>query len=144
MKNDTFKGLVESETELVGGTVKSLIRNIVVQEVKIGVLGNRVANIGSLDGQSQAQKTASDVSDEGNENKKYSLFGKPVWDVIEFRYTTPGESTIFCVLPIALIEVTNTRNVVTTAVAGLDGTIKEYISDGDYIINIKAKIVGSV
>lgn len=41
----------------------------------------------------------------------------------------------------ALFEVSMTKNIVTTAVNGRNGTVKEYVSDGDYIINIKGAIV---
>lgn len=42
----------------------------------------------------------------------------------------------------ALIEVNQTKNIVKTAIAGTDGTVKEYMSEGDFIINLKGVIVG--
>ena len=42
----------------------------------------------------------------------------------------------------ALFTVTQTKNIIKTAISGADGSIKEYISDGDYIINIKGIITG--
>jgi Domain of unknown function (DUF6046) len=36
-----------------------------------------------------------------------------------------------------LCEVTQTKNIVKTVVQGRDGTVKEYISDGDYIVSLK-------
>ena len=39
-----------------------------------------------------------------------------------------------------LIDVTQQRNVITTAIAGARGTIKEYINDGDYQIKIRGFI----
>lgn len=41
-----------------------------------------------------------------------------------------------------LFIVNNSKNIVKTAVQGLNGTIKEYISDGDAQISIKGIIVG--
>ena len=41
----------------------------------------------------------------------------------------------------ALFEVSMTKNIVTTAINGRNGTVKEYVSDGDYVINIKGAIV---
>jgi hypothetical protein len=38
------------------------------------------------------------------------------------------------------MEVTQTRNIVTTSVQGRNGTVKEYISDGDYQISINGVI----
>ena len=34
------------------------------------------------------------------------------------------------------------KNIVKTSIAGTDGTVKEYMSEGDYIINLKGVIVG--
>lgn len=41
----------------------------------------------------------------------------------------------------ALFDVSMTRNIVTTPVQGRNGTVKEYVSDGDYQINIKGTLV---
>jgi hypothetical protein len=40
-----------------------------------------------------------------------------------------------------LITVSQSKNIVKTAIQGLNGTVKEYISDGDYIININGTII---
>lgn len=40
-----------------------------------------------------------------------------------------------------LMTVDQTKNIVKTAIQGRNGTVKEYISDGDYMINIKGAIV---
>ena len=80
-------------------------------------------------------------------DKKGGLFGLPIWDtvtVISPNYTdnkgnnVPSQSLT---LDIALIEVNNDRNIVRTAVAGRNGTVKEYMSDGDYEVNIKGMLV---
>lgn len=42
-----------------------------------------------------------------------------------------------------LFNINQSRNIVKTPIQGLDGTVKEYISDGDYIINIKGIIQGA-
>jgi hypothetical protein len=44
-------------------------------------------------------------------------------------------------LDTALIDVSLEKNIVRTQVQGRNGTVKEYISDGDYIIGIKALLV---
>ena len=44
------------------------------------------------------------------------------------------------VLDAVLFDIGQTKNIVTTPVQGLNGTIKEFISDGDYAINIKGVI----
>ncbi len=45
-------------------------------------------------------------------------------------------------IPTVLIEVTQTRNIVTTAIQGRNGTIKEFISDGDFIVTLTGIING--
>lgn len=40
-----------------------------------------------------------------------------------------------------IITITQERNIVTTPLQGRDGTIKEYISDGDYTITLDAAIL---
>lgn len=44
----------------------------------------------------------------------------------------------------ALIDVSQTKNIVKTSIAGLNGTVKEYMSEGDFVINLKGVIVGDV
>jgi hypothetical protein len=72
-----------------------------------------------------------------------SKFGLPVFDTVLFeqvQYTT-NEGNNVIVKPFSmgtvLCEVSQSRNIVATSIAGRNGTVKEYISDGDYNINIK-------
>jgi hypothetical protein len=79
----------------------------------------------------------------------YSTFGTPI--ISNCVISAPGHrnpstgasiSPSSIVLDVVLHEVTQERNIVTTPVNGRDGTVKEYISDGDYAISLKGKIVG--
>lgn len=45
-------------------------------------------------------------------------------------------------LGIVLIDVSMTKNIVTTVMTGDKGTVKEFISNGDYSLGIKGIIVG--
>ena len=45
-------------------------------------------------------------------------------------------------IPDAVVAMTRTKNIVTTQVVGMVGTVKEYISDGDFDINIAIGIQG--
>lgn len=72
-----------------------------------------------------------------------SKFGLPVFDTILFEqldYKTNDDKDIR-VKPFsigtALCDVSMSRNIVVTQIAGRNGTVKEYISDGDFQINIK-------
>lgn len=72
-----------------------------------------------------------------------SKFGLPVFDDVLFERVqyVSNEGSDVVVEPFsmgtALCDVTQTRNIVTTAIAGRNGTVKEYMSDGDFQINIK-------
>jgi hypothetical protein len=44
-------------------------------------------------------------------------------------------------LPECILTVSQERNIVSTALQGRDGTVKEYISDGDYQIEVAAAIL---
>lgn len=77
---------------------------------------------------------------EGGLNIPHSLFGLPVWDIITLTYLPEFLDYTFS---IAMIEVTNQKNVIQTAVQGLNSTIKEYINNSDYSIRITASVVGN-
>lgn len=42
----------------------------------------------------------------------------------------------------AIVEISQPRNVVLTKIAGMDGSVKEYINNGDYSITIKGYFAG--
>jgi hypothetical protein len=76
---------------------------------------------------------------------KKSWFGLPIYDVVSFGGVTYedeiGETV--AVLPGSkftldkvVLEVNQSRNIVKTELAGRNGTVKEYMSDGDYQISI--------
>lgn len=88
-----------------------------------------------------------------------SKFGLPIFD--EFRFLADeinrivykddvdygsGNTVIVTsfIFETALIEINQTKNIVKTAIAGQNGTVKEYMSQGDYIINLKGVVVGDV
>lgn len=61
--------------------------------------------------------------------------GVPTLTTLAFRYKGKEIVLVECV-----ITVNQEKNIVTTPMEGRDGTIKEYISDGDYIITIDAGV----
>jgi antitoxin component of MazEF toxin-antitoxin module len=78
---------------------------------------------------------------------KKSVFGTPVFDVLDLKavsytdFNGEEQTAEDLTLDIALIEVTNDRHIITTPVTGRNGTVKEYMSDGDYQINIKGNLI---
>ena len=45
-------------------------------------------------------------------------------------------------IPTVLFTINQKKNIISTAVQGRNGTVKEYISDGDFNINVKGVLVG--
>jgi len=74
-----------------------------------------------------------------------SQLGNFVFSNLEFpgpiKYTDPITGRIIRVeattIETVLFNVSQTKNIITTPIAGRNGTVKEYISDGDFNINIK-------
>ena len=46
------------------------------------------------------------------------------------------------IIPAAIIEVTQSKNIITTAIQGRAGTVKQFVSDGDFLITVTGLIVG--
>lgn len=85
--------------------------------------------------------------EQGGTFDKKSWLGTPVYDILRipaFSYTDNNGQNVSIATEIdfdtVLIEVSQTRNIVTTAVQGRNGTVKEYISDGDYQISVNGVI----
>ncbi len=125
--------LIEQELLKINGDKGALKRNLITTAAKTVILANQF----KLTSNSTENALTLDAIEEGGINIKENLFGLPIWDIIEFRY---GEKS--AVLKIATVEITNSKNIITTPIQGLDGTVKEYISDGDDEIRIRATIVG--
>lgn len=49
----------------------------------------------------------------------------------------------YTIFDTVLLTVDQPKNIIKTPIQGRNGTVKEYISDGDYSINIKALIIGA-
>ena len=81
---------------------------------------------------------------------KQSLLNTPIFDSIIFGELNGSNvykdinGTEYSYKPLqvdlAIITVSQTKNIVTTAIQGKNGTIKEFISDGDYQISINGII----
>jgi len=75
-----------------------------------------------------------------------SYLGTPVIDRLEFpqgAYTDLDGNTITypaIVVDTVVFEVSKPRNIIKTAIQGRNGTVKEYVSDGDYQISCRGLI----
>lgn len=86
----------------------------------------------------QSAESNSQNSD-GADAKITSWLGTPVW--ADVRLFPPGREDL--ILDTVLVTISQRKNIVTTPVQGRSGTIKEYISAGDYDINFKGALVNS-
>jgi hypothetical protein len=88
-----------------------------------------------------------DTSDTPLPGGSLNLNGVPVFDQLEFvaPAASPNGNAIYptvnLVMQTVILEVNMTRNIVKTVIQGRNGTIKEYISDGDYMITVRGAIV---
>lgn len=79
---------------------------------------------------------------------KTSLLGTSVWSNLIFPAgtyeTLEGDEIQFdeIVFDAVLLNVTQSKNVVVTPMQGRNGTVKEYISDGDFQIGISGALTG--
>ncbi len=80
-----------------------------------------------------SDKIGSNGSPEFNEIS--DIEGKPWLTTLGLEYEDKTFEFIECI-----VTINQEKNIVTTALQGRDGTIKEYISDGDYSITVDAAI----
>lgn len=55
-----------------------------------------------------------------------------------------GVEGVGLVIPNMIIEVNQSKNIITTPIQGRDGTVKEFISRGDYLITLNGIITGQM
>lgn len=89
-----------------------------------------------------------------DEPEAMSYLGTPVYDTFTFGNLTDtsensyinilGERTEFSPIRIynAILSVSQTKNIVSQAIQGRNGTIKQYISEGDFVISLNGKVSG--
>ena len=72
---------------------------------------------------------------EGFDFENSNYIGNPTQTRLVFKYKDRVTELIECI-----ITVNQEKNIVTTPMEGRDGTIKEYISDGDFTISVDAAV----
>lgn len=88
---------------------------------------------------SQPEGNVINVSEEPwSEHQDYWL-GRPT--LTDIAINIPGEGVLL--LNDAIVNVSMQKEIVRTALVGRSGTIKEYISDGDYQLNISVGVVAT-
>ncbi len=92
--------------------------------------------------QAAPQKANFSLNSGAINNQRTSYLGTPVVsDLVLESFNTPLAAPDTVRFDMVLIEVSQTKNIVTTGVVGRNGTIKEYICDGDYEIKIRGAVV---
>lgn len=69
----------------------------------------------------------------------FSLDGLEVVECVKFMRWIDGRTETMNIND-CKITVQQQKNIIKTAIAGMNGTVKEYISDGDYQITLKGRI----
>lgn len=121
---------------------------LVIKAFGLGMIKPKFYNV-------QENANEIDARDEGINEVRFSEFGLPVFDSVYFDainyeveelqngvLTKKNVSVSEITLAVALVEVSQSKNIVSTPISGRNGTVKEYVSDGDYMINIKGVLVG--
>ena len=117
LKNYDLSGLTKNQAR----KFSFLIENLLVQGVKSAFYGSVINEL-------ERDKTST---------SKY--FGIPIWDNIILNSEDKNKNKRLRI-DMVLLDVSMTKNIIKTSIQGLNGTIKEYISDGDYAINIQGAI----
>jgi hypothetical protein len=98
----------------------------------------------------QAKKVFINTGSEAEDSPigKSQIFNRPIYSNITFNagdYRDQNNREItysWLTVEDCLVTVGNTKNIIETTLQGRNGTVKEYISDGDYQIKIEGRIYG--
>ena len=69
-----------------------------------------------------------------DDNADISILGTPVWANLKLRIDGDDPGLYFDTV---LLTISQSKTIIKTSIQGRNGTVKEYINDGDYIVNIK-------
>jgi hypothetical protein len=94
---------------------------------------------------------SSESKEENRSTNAQSALGSPVFSNLIFKARQYKDNDLKDVktfeddvmLDCVLFDVSQTKTIITTPIQGFNGTIKEFISDGDYTLNIRGVINGS-
>ena len=113
---------------------KFVLQSFGLTALKTAIYSARIAADGGLKNRNNDVYTEQSFIEIQNVAESY--LGTPVFDNIVLL---PDEINLR--IDTVLLSISQTKNIVKTAIQGLNGTVKEYIADGDYEINIKGLIV---
>lgn len=111
-------------------------QKIIIQSLGIGLVRQAIVNYNIP----QPEQKTGEI---GRDTPLYtSALGGAVFsnfNVQAGNYTKGGQNFTFeeIKIDVALFEITQPKNIIVTPIQGRDGTVKEYISDGDFQVNIR-------
>jgi len=137
-----------SKYVIIPGAVNKLVNNFALQAVerqlyKPGV-GFVVLKSKNPQGKGDEFETIDAPERDVPTTARKSKLGTPIFSDLQFDNITWQGVEYVHDLPIdtVLFTVNQQKNIIKTSIQGRKGTVKEYISDGDYMINIKGIICG--
>ena len=94
---------------------------------------------------------SSESKEENRSTNAQSALGSPVFSNLIFKARQYKDNDLKdvktfeddVILDCVLFDVAQAKTIITTPIQGFNGTIKEFISDGDYTLNIRGVINGS-
>jgi hypothetical protein len=104
-----------------------------------GLLGVRALTFQDGEGLEQRDIDYEGLTSRDFQADKLSYLGTPVFDPVSLK---SQDGNISIELDAILTELSMSKNIVTTAIQGRNGTVKEYIADGDYNVVFRGVIVG--
>lgn len=114
-----------------------ILRTLGLQVVKPIVYGVQIGRQEPAGVERNYPEFESEVLNIAGEPARKSYLGTPVFADVAF----PREGRPDLVLETVLVDVSMRKNIITTVVQGKPGSVKEYISDGDYDVRIRGILV---
>ena len=119
-----------------------ILTGLGLQALKPRIYGRNLGEVAPTGNSGQYIVAESEVVEhfniEADDTERLSWLGTPVFSDLLIRESETGAGMYFDTV---LFDVQMQKNIVKTSVQGRRGTIKEYISDGDYVISIRGAIV---
>lgn len=85
------------------------------------------------------EQSGLEVTDLSGNEPVQSLLGTPVFSNLVLR-SLDGSQELR--IDTVLFTVTMSRNIIKTAIQGRNGTVKEYVSDGDFVMTVSGSLIG--
>jgi CheY-like chemotaxis protein len=117
------------------------VQSLLAQLVKTGVyskaFGTPPPTRGSNFGEFEVEVNTR-LNTGADDTERLSYLGTPVFTDLWLK---ENDSDAGLRIDTVLMDISQQRNIVTTAIQGRNGTVKEYISDGDYQITVRGILV---